>query len=29
MAVKSSIGVKGAKLNQELDKKISSFRYRT
>ena len=29
MAVKSSIGVKGAKLNQELDKKISSFRYKT
>ena len=29
MAVKSSIGVKGAKLNQELDKKIASFRYKT
>ena len=26
MAVKSSIGVKGAKLNQELDKKIASFK---
>ena len=29
MAVKSSIGVKGAKLNQELYKKIASFRYKT